>query len=115
MVDRNVENNEEILLAQIDLTGCPSGKILDYRDPDKRLQEEFFDCWQNPLEWGPKQGKGRAGRRVGQKSRTPGVRRAAVRWAGGSDCRLEHIRDLRKTARSPRVPCHLEDGIEYGA
>ena len=48
MVDRNVENNEEILLAQIDLTGCSSGKILDYRDPDKRLQEEFFDCWQNP-------------------------------------------------------------------
>ena len=79
------------------------------------VQEHFFDCWQNPLEWGPKQGKGRAGRRVGQKSRTPGVRRAAVRWAGGSDCRLEHIRDLRKTARSPRVLCHLEDGIEYGA
>ena len=26
---------------------------------------------------------GRAGRRVGQKSRTPGVRRAAARWAGG--------------------------------
>ena len=42
MVDRNVENNEEILLAQIDLTGCPSGKILDYRDPDKRLQEQFL-------------------------------------------------------------------------
>ena len=60
MVDRNVENNEEILLAQIDPTGCPSGKILDYRDPDERLQEHFFDCWQNPLEWAPSRANARA-------------------------------------------------------
>ena len=50
MVDRNVENNEEILLAQIDRTGCPSGKILDYRDEDERLQEHFFDCLVLPIQ-----------------------------------------------------------------
>lgn len=49
--------DEQILLAQIDLTGCPSRKILDYNDPDKRLQEKFFAGWENPLEWGPKAGK----------------------------------------------------------
>ena len=44
-------------MAQIDLTGCPSGKILDYNDPDKSLQEQYFEGWENPLEWGPKQGQ----------------------------------------------------------
>ncbi len=49
--DNNATN---IVLAQIDLTQCPSGKVLDFRDPDKHLDETVFKDWHNPLEWGPK-------------------------------------------------------------
>ena len=47
----------EMVLAQIDLSQCPSGKVLDFRDPDKDLEETVFKDWHNPLEWGPKQAK----------------------------------------------------------
>ena len=90
MVDRNVENNEEILLAQIDPTGCPSGKILEYRDADERLQEHFFDCWQNPLEWRPKQGKRPSSYRV--------VRGTGYSiWAYDEALNLRWLRDAHET------------------
>ena len=46
-----------VALAEIDLTECPVGKILDYNEPEKSLEERFFKGWSNPLEWGPKQGR----------------------------------------------------------
>ena len=46
-----------VVLAEIDLSECPAGKILDYNEPDKRLETKVFEGWDNPLEWGPKQGR----------------------------------------------------------
>ena len=43
------------VLAEIDLAGCPAGKVLDWHEPDKRLEEKYFKGWYNALEWGPKQ------------------------------------------------------------
>ena len=51
------DNRSNTTLAEIDLTGCPAGKILDWHEPDKRLEEKYFKNWENPLEWGPKQGR----------------------------------------------------------
>ena len=51
------DSKSSVVLAEIDLSECPAGKILDYRDPDKRLEEKVFKGWNNALEWGPKQGK----------------------------------------------------------
>lgn len=51
-----------------------------------RWGQDAHETWRHPQ---PRQRSGRpadagrAGRHVGQKSRTSGVRRAAVRWAGG--------------------------------
>ncbi|MCY3774332.1 MAG: hypothetical protein OXG98_20190, partial [Gemmatimonadetes bacterium] len=50
-------NAREIVLARIDLSECPAGKILDYNDPEKSLEAKVFKGWNNPLEWGPKQGQ----------------------------------------------------------
>ena len=50
-------NAREMVLARIDLSECPAGKILDYNDPEKRLEAKVFKGWNNPLEWGPKQGQ----------------------------------------------------------
>ena len=51
------DNTSGVVLAEIDLSECPVGKILDYNEPDKRVEEKVFKGWNNALEWGPKQGK----------------------------------------------------------
>ncbi|MGB0605743.1 MAG: hypothetical protein ACPGRY_12345, partial [Candidatus Latescibacterota bacterium] len=58
------DSNSSVVLAEIDLSACPVGKILDYRDPDKRVEEAVFKGWNNALEWGPKQGKRASSYRV---------------------------------------------------
>jgi hypothetical protein len=42
--------NEKVL-AKIDLKGCPPGKVLDWHDPDRSVEEVYFKGWANVLEW----------------------------------------------------------------
>ena len=51
------DSKSSVVLAEIDLSECSAGKILDYQEPDKRVEEKVFKGWNNALEWGPKQGK----------------------------------------------------------
>ena len=36
------DSKASVVLAEIDLSECPAGKILDYREPDKRLEEAEY-------------------------------------------------------------------------
>ena len=40
---------DEIVLAEIDLTGCPVGTALDPNDPDQGVEEKYFKGWTNGL------------------------------------------------------------------
>ena len=44
------------VLAEIDLTGCPVGNVLDPNEPDQRGEETYFKGWTNgltaPGRWG---------------------------------------------------------------
>ena len=37
------------LLAEINLTGCPVGTVLDPNEPDQRIEEQYFKGWRNSL------------------------------------------------------------------
>jgi len=37
------------ILAEIDLTGCPSGTVLDPNEPDQSIEERHFSGWTNGL------------------------------------------------------------------
>jgi hypothetical protein len=39
----------ERLLAEIDLTGCPVGTVLDPNEPDQRIEQRHFQGWRNSL------------------------------------------------------------------
>ena len=49
MPSTTVISNEETLLAEINLTGCPIGNVLDARDADQSINEKFFAGWRNML------------------------------------------------------------------
>ena len=37
------------VLAEINLTGCPVGTVLDKNDPDQSIEERYFKDWSNGL------------------------------------------------------------------
>jgi hypothetical protein len=39
----------EIILAEITLTGCPVGTVLDPNEPDQSVEEQYFKGWTNGL------------------------------------------------------------------
>lgn len=65
------DSKSNVVLAEIDLSECAAGKILDYREPDKRVEEKVFKGWNNALEWGPKQGKRPSSYRVVRDGEVP--------------------------------------------
>lgn len=44
-----MSENETTIIAQLDLTGCPIGTVLDPRDQDKTVEQNFFSNWVNAL------------------------------------------------------------------
>ncbi len=46
--------NNERLLAEIDLSGCPLGTVLDKTEPDQSIDEQYFKGWGNALVAPPK-------------------------------------------------------------
>ena len=38
--------NNEQLLAEIDLSGCPLGTVLDKTEPDQSIEEQYFKGWE---------------------------------------------------------------------
>ncbi len=40
---------DKIVLAKIDLTGCPVGNVLDARETDRGIDDKYFSGWQNLL------------------------------------------------------------------
>ena len=38
-----------IVLAALDLDGCPVGTVLDPNEPDQSLEQQYFAGWHNPL------------------------------------------------------------------
>ena len=65
------DSKSSVVLAEIDLSECAPGKILDFREPDKRVEEKVFKGWNNALEWGPKQGKRLSSYRVVHDGEVP--------------------------------------------
>jgi len=43
------EKTHELVLARIDLTGCPAGTVLDPNEPDQSIEERYFKGWTNAL------------------------------------------------------------------
>ena len=41
--------DDEIMLAEISLSDCPLGTVLDPNEPDQRIEEEYFRGWTSPL------------------------------------------------------------------
>jgi len=41
--------SEQLIVAQLDLTDCPIGNVLDPRDPDQSVERRFFSHWENAL------------------------------------------------------------------
>ncbi|HIE10073.1 MAG TPA: hypothetical protein EYP62_00490 [Kiritimatiellae bacterium] len=48
------ENSDELLLAALDLSGCPVGTVLTPSEPDQRIEEQYFKGWANPLSAPPR-------------------------------------------------------------
>ena len=48
--------SDEKVLAEIDLSGCPVGTVLDPNEPDQSVEEQYFEGWTNgltaPARWG---------------------------------------------------------------
>lgn len=42
-------NSSKKVIAEIDLTGCPVGNVLEPTDPDHSIEEKFFNGWTNAL------------------------------------------------------------------
>ncbi|HCL29355.1 MAG TPA: hypothetical protein DIC52_13075 [Candidatus Latescibacteria bacterium] len=84
MSDSNAVGNT--VMAQIDLTDCPLGNVLDPNEPDQRVEERFFSGWTNGLTAPP-------------NWRMPGFFRVIDdgEAAGGADRVLEHINKTDRT------------------
>ena len=50
---RKVE--KEIVLAKVDLRGCPEGNVFDPKDMDKSIEHQYFPGWECPLASIPRQ------------------------------------------------------------
>src|SRR5438309_1396310 len=40
---------DNVVLAEIDLVGCPVGTVLDPNEPDQSVEERYFRGWTNGL------------------------------------------------------------------
>ncbi len=44
-----MREHKTVTIARLDLTGCPIGTVLDPRDSDKTIEQNFFSDWVNAL------------------------------------------------------------------